>query len=95
MSSLIRTKQGKFNIEDSYTLQDIENNNYKLLTIEEVLDLETIELEEELIKPVHNGAIINKIFKNDIACLKENNKIIAIYKTYDKDNSKAKPYIML
>lgn len=95
MSSLIRTKQGKFNIEDSYTLQDIENNNYKLLTIEEVLDLETIELEEELIKPVHNGAIINKIFKNDMACLKENNKIIAIYKTYDKDNSKAKPYIML
>ncbi len=95
MSSLIRTKQGKFNIEDSYTLQDIENNNYKLLTIEEVLDLETIELEEEYIKPVHNGAIINKIFKNDIACLKENNKIIAIYKTYDKDNSKAKPYIML
>ena len=78
MSSLIRTKQGKFNIEDSYTLQDIENNNYKLLTIEEVLDLETIELEEELIKPVHNGAIINKIFKNDMACLKENNKIIAI-----------------
>jgi len=95
MSSLIRTKQGKFNIEDSYTLQDIENNNYKLLTIEEVLDLEAIELEEELIKPVHNGAIINKIFKNDIACLTVNNKIIAIYKTYDKDNSKAKPYIML
>ncbi len=96
MFSLIRTKQGKFNIENSYTLQDIENNNYKLLTIEEVLsDLESIELEEEYIKPVHNGAIINKIFKNDIACLTVNNKIIAIYKTYDKDNTKAKPYIMI
>jgi len=29
MSNLVRTKQGKFNIEDSYTLEQIENNNYK------------------------------------------------------------------
>ena len=95
MSKLIRTKQGKYNIEESYTLEEILNNKYKLLTIEEVLnDLETINIEEELLKPVNNGAIINKIFKNEIACLKYNNKIIAIYKTYEKDNNKAKPYIM-
>ena len=95
MSKLIRTKQGKYNIEESYTLEEILNNKYKLLTIEEVLnDLETINIEEELLKNVNNGAIINKIFKNEIACLKHNNKIIAIYKTYEKDNNKAKPYIM-
>ena len=96
MSSLIRTKQGKFNIEESYTIEDIINNKYKLLTPEEVLnDIETININEELYKLVNNGAVINKIFKNNIACLKYNNKIIAIYKTYEKDNSKAKPYIML
>lgn len=96
MSSLIRTKQGKYNIEESYTLEDILNNKYKLLTIEEVLNnIETINIKEELLKPVNNGAIINKCFNNDIACLKYNNKIIAIYKTYEKDKSKAKPYIMI
>ena len=58
-------------------------------------DIETININEELYKLVNNGAVINKIFKNNIACLKYNNKIIAIYKTYEKDNSKAKPYIML
>ncbi len=96
MSSLTRTKQGDFTIEDSYTLDNIEKNNYKLLTNEEVLkDLETIDISEDLLKPVSNGAVINKIFHNDIACLKYQNKIIAIYKKYDKDSSKAKPYIML
>ena len=95
MSSLQRTKQGKFSIENSFTLNQVENNNYKLLTIEEVLDLETIELEEDLIKPVHNGAVIDKIFDSDLCSFTENGKIIAIYKTYDKDSTKAKPYIML
>ena len=80
MSSLIRTKQGEFTIEDSYTLDDIKNNNYQILSIEEVLfNIETI---------------IDKIFKSDLACLKYQDKIVAIYQTYAKDNNKAKPYIM-
>ena len=37
MSSLVRTKQGDFLVEQSYTLEDIKNNKYKLLTIEECL----------------------------------------------------------
>ena len=95
MSKLIRTKQGEFSIEKSYTLEDIKNNNYKLLSLEEVLkDMESIDIDESLLKPVNNGAVINKIFKGDMACLKYDNKIIAIYKTYDKDKTKAKPYIM-
>ena len=95
MSKLIRTKQGNFRVEESYTLDDIKNNKYKLLSLEEVLkDMESIDIDESLLKPVHNGAVINKIFNNDMACLKYDDKIIAIYKTYDKDKTKAKPYIM-
>ena len=95
MSNLVRTKQGKFNIKESYTLEQIENNNYKIISKETALkELETININEELLKPVNNGAIINKIFSSDMACLKYNNEIIAIYKTYDKDVHKAKPYIM-
>ena len=37
MTSLNRVKQGIFNISDSYTLEDIENDNYKLLSIKEAL----------------------------------------------------------
>jgi len=96
MSSLVRTKQGEFNLEDCYTLEDIESGNYKILSNEEVLsNLETIDISEDLLKPVSNGAVINKIFNSDMACLKYQNRIIAIYKTYEKDKSLAKPFIML
>lgn len=95
MSSLIRTKQGIFNIEESFTITDIEKGNYKLISLEEALKtFEQITINDNLYNAVKNGAIINKIFKDDKACLIYNNKIVAIYKTYDKDESKAKPFKM-
>lgn len=95
MSSLIRTKQGKFIIENTYTLNDIESGNYKLLTIEEVLsNINTITIDDTLYNRVKNGAIIEKTFNTDIVCLKYNNKVVAIYKTYEKDSNLAKPFKM-
>lgn len=95
MSSLIRTKQGIFNIEDSYTLEEIESGKEKILPIEEALStIENIDITEEQYNKIKNGAIIKKEFKEDIACLKYQNKIVAIYKTYEKDNLLAKPYKM-
>lgn len=95
MSSLIRTKQGNFKIEESYTIEDIEKGNYKLITIEEALsNLETITIDEETYNKVKNGSIIEKTFSNDIANLVYENKIVAIYQTYHSDNTKAKPFKM-
>ena len=76
MKELHRTKQGKFNIENSYTLEDIKNNKYKLLNIEEVLDLEVININEDLYKKISNGSkitdnlagyVLYKYAKNNIA----------------------------
>lgn len=95
MSSLIRTKQGNFTLEQSYKLEEVEKDNYDLLSIEKALDnLESINIDDKLYSKIKNGAIIEKNFNNDIACFKYNGKIIAIYKTYDKDITKAKPYKM-
>lgn len=95
MKYLQRTKQGKFKIEDTYTLEDIENNNYKLIPIEEALsEIETINITEEVYNKILNGAIIDKIFTSDYANLMYDNKIVALYKTYDKDETKAKPFKM-
>ena len=95
MKYLQRTKQGKFKIEDTYTLEDIENNNYKLIPIEEALsEIETINITEEVYNKILNGAIIDKTFDNDIACLNYNGKIVAIYQTYHKDKALAKPFKM-
>ena len=37
MKELTRTGQGIFSLDDSYTLDDIQNNNYKLMSIKEAL----------------------------------------------------------
>ena len=95
MSSLIRTKQGQFTLEQTFTLEDIENGKYEFISIEKALSkIETITIDEELYNKVKNGSIIPKEFNNDYANLLYNNKIVAIYKTYDKDNTLAKPFKM-
>lgn len=95
MSALTRTKQGKFALENTYTLEDIENNNFNFISLEEALsDLETIEISSELYDKVKNGSIIEKNFSNNIACLKYQNKVVAVYKTYAKNNTLAKPFKM-
>lgn len=95
MSSLIRTKQGQFTLEQTFTLEDIENGKYELISIEKALsEIETITINEELYNKVKNGSIIPKTFNNDYANLLYNNKIVAIYKTYDKDTTLAKPFKM-
>ena len=95
MSSLIRTKQGQFTLEQTFTLEDIEKGKYELISIEKALsEIETITIDKELYNKVKNGSIIPKKFNNNYANLLYNNKIVAIYKTYDKDNTLAKPFKM-
>lgn len=95
MSSLIRTKQGNFSLENAYTIEEIAKKNYHLLTLEEVLnDYEKINIDDNLFEKVKNGAIITRTFKEKKACLVYKNKIIAIYQVYSKDKKKAKPYKM-
>ena len=93
MNNLVRTKQGNFNISDSYTLDDIKNNNYKLLNIKKFLDYPIINLDDTLIKKVSNGAIIPNTFNiQDKVIFTYNSKDIAIY---EANNKELKPYIML
>ena len=85
MTDLIRTKVDKYNLEDAYTLEDVEENNYKLLSIEEVLDYPKIELDDEVYKKVSNGVKISNDYNiNDKVILKYNDHLVAIYE--EKDN---------
>ena len=93
MQELIRTKQGNFTLNDSYTLEDIKNNNYKLLNIKEFLDYPIIELDNKYYKQIINGVIIPNIFNiKDKVIFTYQNKDIAIYEF--KENN-LKPYLML
>lgn len=94
MSDLRRTKQGIFNIEDAYTLEDIENNNYKILDAKDVLKLPKVIVDKNLEFKVKNGQVLTKFFKEDKAMIiNQNNELLAIYQK--KDDTYVKPYKML
>lgn len=97
MSSLRRTKQGRFSIDDCYTIKDIEDNKYNLISTDKALfNIKTMVVDEELEEKIRNGAIIDKNFdENIIKMINKQGDVIAIYQTYEKDNTKAKPYKML
>lgn len=95
MTSLIRTKQGEFKLEDCNTLEEIKSNDYKLLSLEEVISIPIIQIDKNLEDKIKNGAILDKFFDDEIAAIKNSKgEIISIYKTYEKDNSKVKPHKM-
>ncbi len=88
MTDLIRTKQGIFDIKDSYTIEDIENGNYKLINIEDVLDLYVIN--NEYIKEATNGVKLKLDIKNKYILFKSNNEEVALYK---KDGEYFRMYV--
>ena len=92
MSSLIRTRQGKFMLNDAIELDDI-NVNSNLLSINNALDIEVQEIDDRDYKKVVNGAIINNSYniKDKVLFLKDN-KALAIYQNF---NNKLKCYKML
>ena len=93
MSSLKRTKQGEFKIEDSYTLEQIKNKKYKLLEMQEVLkEYLQIEVNEYIENKIKNGCLLENRYDEDIIVfINKNQQVIGIYKKYEKDMNKIKP----
>ena len=88
MDSLERTRQGIFNIDNSYTLEEIKNNNYKLLSIEESLpNIPLVEVDNKTLFKIRNGVKLKKFFTGDMVIIKDKNKVVAIYKN-DLNESK-------
>ena len=79
MNSLVRTKQGRFNIEAALNLEDI-NINTKLLTSRDILDIKDYNLDDNLYKFVSNGNKLNINLSDGYYNMIYNNKDIAIYK---------------
>ena len=89
MTDLIRIKQGIFDIRDSYTLEDIENGNYKLIDIEDVMDICVID-DNTYLKDVTNGVKLKLDIENKYILFKYEGNNIALYK---KDNDYFRMYI--
>jgi tRNA pseudouridine55 synthase len=91
MTELVRTKVDNFSIDNSYTLEDIENNNYKLINIEDSLDYPIIKVDKELEFKISNGVKLDNLFdiKDKVIFLNNNNKLLGIY---ERQHNRLKPF---
>lgn len=91
MSDLIRTKQGKFDIINSYSIEQIENNKFEFIKLEDALnDYYAVDMDRDLEFKVKNGVILNDIYNKNYVLFKSDN-VLALYK---KENDKLKPFKM-
>ena len=92
MSSLKRTRQGKFSLDNAIDLEDV-NINSKLITISDALDIETKEIDAKDYKKVVNGIVLNNNYNiKDKVLFMKDNRVVAIYQNI---NNKLKCYKML
>lgn len=92
MSSLKRTRQGKFKLDDAINLEDITINS-NLITISNALDIDKREIKDKDYKKIINGASINNSYNTiDKVLFIKDNKEIAIYQNI---NNKLKCFKML
>lgn len=96
MTELNRTKLGIYDINDSYSLSDIENDKYKMLDIKDIYpeDKKIIINDDNLLKKIKNGMVLDKFYEGkDKMILDKNKNLIAIYTEYSNKN-KVKPWKM-
>lgn len=93
MNSLVRTRLDKYKLEDAYSIDDIKNNNFSLISILDVLsDMKRIVVEDDMLFKIRNGVILDKFFLEDMAVIVDkDNNLIAIYENI---NEKARVYRM-
>ena len=92
MSSLVRTKQGKFDIKESFTIEQIKEGTYRLLKTKDLFSFPVYELNDEEYQKAKNGNKLNINLDNKKIILEYANNEIAIY---EKEEDLYKPYVML
>lgn len=79
LEELTRTKIDSLLIKDAYTLEDIKNNNFKLLKINDLLNYKEVELSGYLEAKVLNGNKIKLKEKEDNILFIKETEEIAVY----------------
>lgn len=90
MSSLTRTKQGNFSISMAYSLKDIENNHFQILSVEEALpNIPVVIVDGDILKKVRNGVRLenNPKIEDKVIFQDKNHQLLVIYQK-DKNTLK-------
>lgn len=84
MNSLVRNRLGEFDIKDAYSIDDIKEDNFELISILDAIDIQKIMVDEKLAFKIRNGVIVDSFFEGDKAFILDNDdNLIAIYENID------------
>ncbi len=95
MQSLHRTRQGNYSIENAYTLEDIENQNFTFQSIETaLLSYTKIKVDKKLEEKILNGCVLENIYQTEYPLfVREDDSLLALYRPYH--GNLIKPFKML
>lgn len=87
MNSLERTRQGKFSIDEAYSLEDIMNDNYKLIKIEDALsEIPRMVVDDKEEFKIKNGVVIKKFDDEDEKFIfDKDGQLLALYRNEQDD----------
>lgn len=93
MKELRRIKQGIFDVKDAFSLNDINNDKFKIVSPMDILDIPKVIVDRNMEFRIRNGQVLKKFFDSDMAMiLNEDKELLAIYKRLENDF--VKPYKM-
>jgi len=93
MNSLVRNRLGDFSINQSYSIEDIKEGKFELISILDAFpNIQKVVVDDDLAFKVRNGVILDSFFEEEMAfILDKKMNLIAIYENI---NEKSKVYKM-
>ena len=96
MEKLERTKQGIFDINNSYTIKEVLDNKYEFYPLDKVFVHDDLEINEENRSRIFNGNVIDKPNSDkDYFYFYEQGKLKVIYKTHIDKPQFIKPLMFI
>lgn len=91
MTDLVRSKLGDYSLDGAYSLDEIRKGNFKLYSLEDIFDLDTLYITDSNRKQIYNGNLVKNKNSNYIL-YKDGSKDVAFY--YRINEEELKPLIM-
>lgn len=95
MNNLTRNRVNDFSLDDSYSLDDIANGNYKLIDIVDAFpNIKKINVNDDMLNKIKNGVILDSFFEEKMAFITDNNgNLIALYENVENKSRPCKMFI--
>lgn len=78
MTDLRRLQSGHFNIKDSYTLDEVRENKFSFVSIEDALNLPIVVLSEKETIDTKNGKVLKSNMDSNFIVKDQNNELVAL-----------------